>query len=101
VRGEIDLATAERLGQQLDELPPDAASWSTWAMCHSSTQWDSMGLSVLIRQSMRLREGGGSLHIRRPGPNLRRLLVFCCLDHLITSVSDGEMNGSEIRQAEG
>jgi anti-anti-sigma factor len=44
---------------------------------------DSTGLSVIIRQSMRKREAGGSLLIRDPAAPVRRLLEFCCLDHFI------------------
>lgn len=80
IRGEVDLASADALAAALDEF---AASTDVFIDVGDVPFVDSTGLSVLIRQSMRLRQGGGSLHLRRPAPNLRRLLEFCCLDHLI------------------
>ena len=45
---------------------------------------DSSGLAVILRQSMRRRDAGGSLHIRKPSEPVRRLLEFCCLvQHLL------------------
>lgn len=85
VRGEVDLDSADRLASTLYGLP---ATSDVTVDVSDVPFLDSTGLSVLIRQSMRLRQAGGSLHLRRPAPNLRRLLEFCCLDHLI-DVADG------------
>ena len=80
VRGEVDLATADDLAATLDELPADS---DVRIDVGDVPFLDSTGLSILIRQSMRFRAAGGSLYLRRPSANLRRLLEFCCLDHLI------------------
>jgi anti-anti-sigma factor len=80
VRGEVDLASADDLAATLDDLP---AECDVRIDVSGVPFLDSTGLSILIRQSMRRREAGGSLSLRHPNANLRRLLEFCCLDHLI------------------
>jgi anti-anti-sigma factor len=44
---------------------------------------DSKGLTVLIRQSRRFSERGGSVRLRDAPLAIRRLLELCCLEDLL------------------
>jgi anti-anti-sigma factor len=44
---------------------------------------DSSGLAVVLRQSMRRREAGAYLQLRHASEPVRRLIEFCCLEHLL------------------
>ena len=80
VRGEIDMASAADLGAALDRVPTDEHV----VLDLSAVDFmDSSGLAVVLRQAMRRRDAGGTLHLRRPSQSVRRLLVFCCLEHLL------------------
>lgn len=82
--GEIDLEGAPALLAALDNVDHQrhvVVDMSAVAFM------DSTGLSIIIRQSMRKRDAGGSLLLRNPAPTVRRLLEFCCLDHLIQPAS--------------
>lgn len=78
--GAIDLESAPRLLGALDMIDPERHVVLDMA---GVDFMDSTGLSIIIRQSIRKRESGGSLLIRHPSPTVRRLLEFCCLDHFI------------------
>ncbi len=80
VRGEIDIASSDDLGRMLNRV----ATAKRLVLDLSGVDFmDSSGLAVLLRQSMRRRDAGGSLHIRHPSQSVRRLLEFCCLEHLL------------------
>lgn len=80
VRGEIDIAAADDLARMLNSV----ATAERLVLDLSAVDFiDSSGLAVVLRQSMRRRDAGGSLHIRRPSQSVRRLLEFCCLEHLL------------------
>ncbi len=80
VRGELDIASADTLGAALDKV----AAEERVVLDLSAVDFiDSSGLAVVLRQSMRRRDAGGTLHIRRPSVSVQRLLVFCCLEHLL------------------
>jgi anti-anti-sigma factor len=80
VRGEIDIASADTLNAALDNVPNEERLVLDLAAVDFM---DSSGLAVVLRQSMRRRDAGGTLHIRRPSVSVQRLLVFCCLEHLL------------------
>jgi anti-anti-sigma factor len=80
VRGEIDFASADALGAALDGVP----RVEHIVLDLSAVEFmDSSGLAVVLRQAMRRRDAGGTLQIRQPSQSVRRLLVFCCLEHLL------------------
>ena len=79
-RGEIDIGSADTLSAALDKVPNE----ERLVLDLSAVDFmDSSGLAVVLRQSMRRRDAGGTLHIRRPSVSVQRLLVFCCLEHLL------------------
>jgi stage II sporulation protein AA (anti-sigma F factor antagonist) len=80
VRGEIDIGSADTLNAALDRVPNEERLVLDLAAVDFM---DSSGLAVVLRQSMRRRDAGGTLHIRRPSVSVQRLLVFCCLEHLL------------------
>ena len=80
VRGEIDMASADELSAALDDV---AAEERVVVDLSGVDFMDSSGLAVLLRQSMRRRNAGGALQIRRPSAPVSRLLAFCCLEHLL------------------
>ena len=80
VVGEIDLDTAPVLQTTIEALD---ATKDIIVDIAGVEFMDSTGLAVLLRQSARATESGGSLLVRRPSPPLVRLLRFCCLEHLI------------------
>ena len=82
VIGEIDLDTAPVLQTTLETLE---ATQHIVVDCAAVEFMDSTGLAVLLRQSSRVRESGGSLFLRRPSPPVLRLLQFCCLENLLES----------------
>jgi anti-anti-sigma factor len=80
VRGELDIASADTLSAALDKV---AAEERVVLDLSAVDFMDSSGLAVVLRQSMRRRDAGGLLQIRRPSVSVRRILVFCCLEHLL------------------
>jgi anti-anti-sigma factor len=80
VRGELDIASVDILSATLDQV---AAEERVVLDLAAVDFMDSSGLAVVLRQSMRRRDAGGTLHIRRPSVSVQRLLVFCCLEHLL------------------
>ncbi|MEY2581163.1 MAG: hypothetical protein QOE09_1012 [Ilumatobacteraceae bacterium] len=80
VHGEIDIASADELARVLDKVE----TRDQVVLDLSGVDFmDSIGLAVVLRQTMRRRDAGGSLHIRQPSQSVRRLLEFCCLEHLL------------------
>ena len=80
VCGEIDIASSDELEAALERVPTEERV--VLDLCAVDFM-DSSGLAVVLRQAMRRRDAGGTLHIRQPSPSVRRLLVFCCLEHLL------------------
>ena len=97
VRGEIDLDSSAQLNTVLNKVDKEQRVVIDMS---EVTFMDSSGLAVLLRQSMGRRDLGGGLHIRRPSEPVRRLLEFCCLEHLLES-DDASGPGSEGAQQGG
>jgi anti-sigma B factor antagonist len=71
--GELDMATAHKLRDQLTSLADDGARHVTVDL--SDLEFiDSTGLSVLVTGLKRLREQGGDLALRSPRPSTRKIL---------------------------
>jgi anti-sigma B factor antagonist len=87
VRGELDIASADTLSAALDKV---AAEERVVLDLSGVDFMDSSGLAVVLRQAMHRRQAGGVLQIRRPSVSVRRLLVFCCLEHLLEPVVESE-----------
>jgi anti-anti-sigma factor len=88
VRGEIDLDSSAQLNTVLNKVPNDEPVVLDMS---EVTFMDSSGLAVLLRQSMSRREAGGALQIRHPSGPVRRLLEFCCLEHLLEPETNGDV----------
>ena len=80
IRGELDIGSADELSAALDKV---AAEQHVVVDLSAVDFMDSSGLAVLLRDSMRRRDAGATLQIRRPSMPVQRLLVFCCLEHLL------------------
>ncbi|MDH6213868.1 STAS domain-containing protein [Streptomyces pseudovenezuelae] len=72
--GEIDLATAEPLGEHLDAATSGARP-DVLVDLRAVEFFDCSGLRVLCRAEARARERGGRLRVVLDAPRLRRLLV--------------------------
>lgn len=81
-RGDLDLATAPRLRQDLVDA---SASGSTLVVLdlEGVEFLDSVGLSVIVGGHKRLRHEGRSLHLAAPRAIVRRVLGLTRLDALI------------------
>jgi anti-anti-sigma factor len=78
--GELDIAAADDLDVVFREVPDEQRA----VLDLSEVDFmDSSGLAVVLRESMRRRDAGASLQLRRPSATVRRLIEFCCLDHLL------------------
>ncbi|MGW1215199.1 STAS domain-containing protein [Streptomyces sp. NPDC002499] len=78
--GEIDLATAESLGEHLDAATSGAAP-DVLVDLRAVEFFDCSGLRVLCRAEARARERGGRLRIVSDVPRLHRLLAGAGLLH--------------------
>lgn len=82
VRGEIDIASAPGLWDQLVEVIPDT---ERLVLDLGETEFiDSTALNVIVRALKRLRHGGGDLIIRSPRANARKVLKITGLDRVLT-----------------
>jgi len=78
--GDLDLAAADDLEAAFADVPDDEPA----VLDLSQVQFmDSSGLAVVLRQSMRRRDSGGSLQLQHASERVRRLIEFCCLEHLL------------------
>ena len=79
--GEIDLATCEELGAAIEPLiEPD----QTIVVDLSEVSFmDSSGLRVFLRARALLNDKGGTLVLRKPTEQVRRLFVAVGLDSLL------------------
>ena len=73
IRGELDIGSADELSAALNEV---MAQQDVVVDLSAVDFVDSSGLAVLLRDSMRRRDAGGTLRIRRPSMPVQRLLVF-------------------------
>ena len=81
VRGQIDMATCERLR---DAIEPHLGPAQTIVLDLSEVAFmDSSSLHVLVQARGRLTADGGSLILRNPSHAARRLLDVACAEGLI------------------
>jgi anti-sigma B factor antagonist len=73
VTGEVDIETSPVLEEELRSVLDQGVS-SVEVDLGEVTFLDSTGLSVLISALKRCRGAGGDLRLRRPQPNVRRVL---------------------------
>ncbi|WP_221350629.1 STAS domain-containing protein [Streptomyces beigongshangae] len=78
VLGEIDMATAGALGEQLDALTADGAPQVVVDL-RAVDFFDCSGLRVLCRAERRARERGGALRLVSDQPRVHHLLRACGL----------------------
>ncbi|MDQ1034381.1 anti-sigma B factor antagonist [Streptomyces sp. V3I8] len=81
VLGEIDMATAGALGEQLDALTSDASDEAPQVVVDLRRVdfFDCSGLRELCRAERRARERGGGLRLVSDQPRIHRLLRACGL----------------------
>jgi anti-sigma B factor antagonist len=88
VQGEVDAATAPRMGQTVDS---QLARRRRVVLNLSDVEFmDLHGLAVLMRASRRARVDGGSFAVERPAPCVTRLFELVRLDGEIRVISDGD-----------
>ncbi|MDQ6728005.1 MAG: STAS domain-containing protein [Actinomycetota bacterium] len=83
--GELDLATADDLRDELVRLASSGATLVTVDMTDLSFI-DSTGLSVLVSALKRLRLQGGEMTLRSPGPGTRKVLEITGLTDIFAIV---------------
>lgn len=83
VDGEIDLATAPLLKEALERLDDGQ---HVVVDCAGMEFMDSTGLNLLVTQAKRVRQAGGSLHLRHTSPAAQRILKLSGLSGLIEPV---------------
>lgn len=82
VSGEIDIASAPRLWDQLAEAIPETKRLVL--DLHETQFIDSTALNIIVRALKRLRHDGGDLIIRSPRPNARKVFNITGLDRVFT-----------------
>jgi anti-anti-sigma factor len=91
VEGEVDMAAMELLR---DSVEPYLAPQQTIVMDLSQVTFaDSTLIKVLVRARGELTAAGGSLLLRNPSENARRLLTFGELESLIHDEADRQNGG--------
>ncbi len=83
--GELDMATAGDLREELVRLASGGATQVTVDMADLSFI-DSTGLSVLVSALKRLRQQGGQMTLRSPGPGTRKVLEITGLTEIFSIV---------------
>jgi anti-anti-sigma factor len=92
VRGEIDIATAERLR---DAIEPHMGPDQTIVLDLSQVDFmDSSVLHVLVQARGRLTEDGGSLVLRNPSRVAHRLLSIAGATYLLEADAQDHPSGS-------
>jgi anti-sigma B factor antagonist len=81
--GELDLATAGLLRDELARLAADGATQVTLDLAEL-VFIDSTGLSVLISALKRLRDQGGDMALRSPTPGTRKVLEITGLTEVFS-----------------
>jgi anti-sigma B factor antagonist len=90
--GELDLATAPQLRQDLVDVSAGSATLVVLDLANVAFL-DSVGLSVIIGGYKRLHRRGAALYIANPQPVVRKVLGLTRVDALIPtydSVADAE-----------
>lgn len=88
VRGDVDLATADRLRDALEQAL--ALSNRLQVDVTEMTFIDSTGLSALVWGHRQAAEAGGALTLRGPSPMLRRLLELTRLGTVLVIDEDDD-----------
>ena len=92
VRGEIDIATCERLR---DAIEPHLAPQQTIILDLSEVGFmDSSSLTVLLQARGTLTADGGSLFLRNPSVAAHRLLTLAGLEDLLQADADQHASDS-------
>jgi len=87
VKGEVDTATAPRMGEVVDE---QMARGRRVVLELSAVEFmDLHGLAVLMRASRRARADGGGFALERPAPCVIRLIDLVRMDGEIEILPDG------------
>src|SRR5206468_1727423 len=81
--GELDMATASRLRDELLRLAAGGATMETVDMAQLAFI-DSTGLSVLVSALKRLRAQGGDIALRSPSPSTRKVLEITGLTEVFS-----------------
>ena len=81
--GELDPATAPTLEARISELAADPAVSSVIVDLSQITFLDSSGIRVLVSANEALRSRSSELVLRRPGPNIRRILEVTGLTDIV------------------
>jgi anti-sigma B factor antagonist len=83
VRGEVDLYTAPRLREQLEEVIGEGQRQLVVDLTEMDFI-DSTGLGVLVGTLKRLRETGGEMSLRNPSRSTHKILEIAGLTELFT-----------------
>lgn len=83
LRGELDMATAPELRDELGQLASEDPAPVTIDLS-DLTFIDSTGLSVLVGALKLLRQQGGDMVLRSPGPGTRKVLEITGLTEVFT-----------------
>lgn len=85
VDGEVDVESSPALGAALDDVEADRHV----VLDLGGVEFmDSSGLKVLIGQTVRRGEAGGSLYVRNPSTAVRRIVEITGLDQFFFEVDD-------------
>ena len=87
VQGEVDAATAPRVGETVNALL--ASEQRVVLDLHHVDFMDLHGLAVLMRATRRARADGGSFAIARPAPCVRRLVELVHAEGEVRILPDG------------
>jgi anti-sigma B factor antagonist len=83
LRGELDMATASLLRDELVRLTTGGATQVTVDLAQLAFI-DSTGLSVLITGLKRIRQQGGDMTLRSPNPGTRKVLEITGLTEVFS-----------------
>jgi anti-anti-sigma factor len=87
VQGEVDAATASRMGEAVNRLL--ARRKRVVLDLQNVDFMDLHGLAVMIRATRRARSDGGSVAIARPAPCVRRLVELVHAEGDVRILPDG------------
>jgi anti-anti-sigma factor len=87
VQGEVDAATAPRMGETINRLL--AKRQRVVLDLHHVDFMDLHGLAVMMRATRRARSDGGSFAIARPAPCVRRLVELVHAEGDLRILPDG------------
>jgi anti-anti-sigma factor len=87
VQGEVDAATAPRMGETVNRLL--ARNQRVVLDLRHVDFMDLHGLAVLVRATRKARADGGSFAIARPAPNVRRLIELVHAEGELRILPDG------------